>query len=52
MVNRGNMNKKEGTYFQVNARAGRFSSTRWYSWAAKESPYSNGADAPFENSRL
>ena len=46
------MNKKEGTYFQVNARAGRFSSTRWYSWAAKESPYSNGADAPFENSRL
>ena len=44
--------KKKGTYFQVNARAGRFSSTRWYSWAAKESPSSNGADAPFENSRL
>jgi len=44
--------KKKGTYFQVNARAGRFSSTRWYSWAAKESPSSNGADAPFENSRI
>jgi len=25
-------------------------STRWHSWGAKEPSFSNGADAPFENS--
>ena len=48
MVDRGNMNEKEGTYFQVNARVDRFSTTRWHSWVAKEPPSSNGAAAPFE----